>query len=133
AVAHPDCVADKKLPVATEPLAVSDGAPTIPSLSQTPTTAFTARVVTTAPSDGVMLIVGGLTSPDVTNTDAVSASTSEPDWRLATSLTVPEIAPDVGGVYDTDTPPVVPGASVIEGTFVVQPFEPNDPHAPVSE
>ena len=45
---------------------------------------------------------------------------------------MPEIAPDVGGVYDTDTLPDAPGASVIDGTLVVQPFEPSEPHTPLS-
>ena len=77
AVAHPDCVVETKPPLTVDPFAVSVGAPTIPSLSQTLTIAFTARVVSTAPSEGVTLIVGGFTSPDVTSTDAVSASTSD--------------------------------------------------------
>jgi hypothetical protein len=78
AVAHPVCTAETKLPLTAEPFAVSVGGTTMPSLSHTLTRAFTARVVTTAPSDGATVIVGGFTSPDVTSTDAVSTSTSDP-------------------------------------------------------
>ena len=42
------------------------------------------------------------------------------------------MGPDDGGVYDTDTFPDAPGASVIDGTFVVQPFAPSDPQTPAS-
>jgi hypothetical protein len=47
-------------------------------------------------------------------------------------LTVPDTAPEDGGVYESDTFPDAPAASVIDGALVVQPFAPREPQTPIS-